>query len=132
MGKGGKNFETHSTEQTTTTNDESVKRQFTWDEVRQHSTKKDRWFVIDNRVYDVSKWVKHPGGQMVLNHYAGQDATEAFNAFHPDIKRVEKYLKPFYVGDLRKDQDKSNNNDDQELKADFEKIRQKAISKVNY
>lgn len=130
MGKGGKNSETHTTEQPTTTNDESnSKRQFTWDDVRQHSTKKDRWFVIDNRVYDVSKWMKHPGGQMVLNHYAGQDATEAFNAFHPDIKRVEKYLKPFYLGDLRKDQEKSIENDDQALKADFEKIRQKAISK---
>jgi cytochrome b involved in lipid metabolism len=51
------------------------KRQFTWKEVRQHSNKKDRWLVIDNRVYDVTKWLKHPGGQTVLNHYAGQDAS---------------------------------------------------------
>lgn len=73
MGKGGKDWETHAAEQPTT--NEPTKRQFTWDEVRQHSTKKDRWFVIENRVYDVSKWMKHPGGQMVLTHYAGQDAT---------------------------------------------------------
>ena len=51
------------------------KRQLTWKEIRQHSNKKDRWLVIDNRVYDVTKWLKHPGGQMVLNHYAGQDAS---------------------------------------------------------
>lgn len=51
------------------------KIEFTWDEIRCHSKKSDRWLVIDNRVYDVTKWLKHPGGQMVLNHYAGQDAS---------------------------------------------------------
>ena len=54
---------------------ERGKRQYTWEEIRRHSKKTDRWLVIDKRVYDVTRWVKHPGGQVVLNHYAGQDAT---------------------------------------------------------
>jgi cytochrome b involved in lipid metabolism len=86
------------------------KRQFTWEEICRHSNKKDRWIVIDTRVYDVTKWLKHPGGQKVLNHYAGQDASvrmrnikksildvfffqEAFHAFHPEMSHVQKYLK---------------------------------------
>jgi cytochrome b involved in lipid metabolism len=50
-------------------------RQFAWKEIYRHSNKKNRWIVINNRVYDVTKWLKHPGGQMVLKHYAGQDAS---------------------------------------------------------
>ena len=57
------------------------KSQFTWEEIYRHSNKKDRWIVIDNRVYDVTKWLKHPGGQMVLNHYAGQDASVRMRIF---------------------------------------------------
>lgn len=54
---------------------DSGKSQYTWEEIRRHSKKTDRWLVIDKRVYDVTRWVKHPGGQVVLNHYAGQDAS---------------------------------------------------------
>jgi fatty acid desaturase 2 (delta-6 desaturase) len=83
MGKGDKNWNTDSLIDDQQLNpskpilneNEIGKRQFTWEEVRRHSDKKDRWLVIDNRVYDVTKWSKHPGGQMVLNHYAGQDAS---------------------------------------------------------
>lgn len=57
------------------TNPLANRKIITWEEIRQHSTKKDRWIVIDKRVYDITRWVKHPGGQVLLNHYAGQDAT---------------------------------------------------------
>lgn len=79
MGRGGKNSETHSEvtnpSSETLADPEPIKGQFTWEEIRRHSSKNDRWLVIDQRVYDVTKWLKHPGGQMLLNHYAGQDAT---------------------------------------------------------
>ena len=75
MGKGSKNFDppTIVDEQNSPTTTKG--QEYTWEEIRQHSTKKDRWLVINKRVYDVTRWLKHPGGQMVLNHYAGQDAT---------------------------------------------------------
>jgi len=32
--------------------------------------------VIDDYVYDVTSWSKkHPGGSILLGHFAGQDAT---------------------------------------------------------
>jgi len=89
MGRGGKNLDpllpvddeqqepsimtTPSTKVLTNGNN---KRQYTWNEIRSHSNnRKTRWLVIDKRVYDVARWTKHPGGQVVLKHYTGQDAT---------------------------------------------------------
>jgi predicted heme/steroid binding protein len=83
MGRGSKNWETHSvvanqpqeSSNPILNENEIVKGQFTWEEIRRHSTKNDRWLVIDGRVYNITNWLKHPGGQMLLNHYAGQDAS---------------------------------------------------------
>ena len=79
MGRGSKNWETHPVvadqSQDSSNQNEIIKGQFTWEEIRRHSTRKDRWIVIDDRVYNITNWLKHPGGQMLLNHYAGQDAT---------------------------------------------------------
>ncbi|KAK2100356.1 hypothetical protein P7K49_021704 [Saguinus oedipus] len=51
-------------------------RYFTWDEVAQRSGCKERWLVIDRKVYNVSEFTRrHPGGSRVISHYAGQDAT---------------------------------------------------------
>ena len=90
MSRGGKNwdssliFDGHQQESSTTTttsnspvttSNKNGKRQCTWNEIHSHSNKTDRWIVIDNQVYDVTRWVKHPGGQSLLNQYAGQDAT---------------------------------------------------------
>lgn len=86
MGKGGKNSEStlldndgkkqqgsRSNPKTSANTDDL--RQYTWNEIGQHASKTDRWLVIDKRVYDITRWTKHPGGQNVLKHYAGQDAT---------------------------------------------------------
>jgi len=86
MGKGGKNYDPLAlvddqqqnesmTKPSSPIANDNDKRQYTWNEIRRHSNKKDRWIVIDKRVYDVTRWTKHPGGQMLLNHYAGQDAS---------------------------------------------------------
>lgn len=86
MGQGGKNSEltlldndgekqqgSRSNPKTSANIDDL--RQYTWNEIGQHASKTDRWLVIDKRVYDITRWTKHPGGQNVLKHYAGQDAT---------------------------------------------------------
>ena len=71
MGKGGN---VNSNEEETRT-----KRSFTWDEVRQHKDRGNRWLVIDNDVYDITQWQhKHPGGAKILGHYAGEDASVRF------------------------------------------------------
>ena len=71
-----------TTSNSTIINNEPEKRQYTWEEIRRHSNKKDRWIVIDNHVYDITNWVKHPGGQTLLNYAAGQDASVSQKYIH--------------------------------------------------
>lgn len=41
--------------------------------------------IVCDKVYDLTKWAKfHPGGELVLKHLAGKDATDATIAFHPE------------------------------------------------
>ncbi|TPP60974.1 Cytochrome-b5 reductase [Fasciola gigantica] len=74
---------------------------FSWEEIEKHSSVADRWIVLEKKVYDVTKWQnRHPGGRKIIGHYATQDATEAFLAFHKDIETTKKFLKPYYIGDV--------------------------------
>ncbi len=51
-------------------------REFTWDEVRQHKARGDRWVVVNGDVLDITQWQhKHPGGAKILGHFAGENAT---------------------------------------------------------
>ncbi|KAL8182872.1 UNVERIFIED_CONTAM: Fatty acid desaturase 1 [Gekko kuhli] len=83
-----------------------ARRFFTWAEValrtgRTPPHEEERWLVVDRKVYDVSRFhLRHPGGSRVIRHYAGQDATDAFMAFHLDKGQVSKYLKPLLIGEL--------------------------------
>eukprot|EP01066_Platyproteum_vivax_P012851 Platyproteum_vivax@DN5839_c0_g1_i1.p1 len=48
---------------------------------------------IFDRIYDVTHFIrKHPGGG-VIRYYAGQDATDAFQAFHQRSEKAEKFLR---------------------------------------
>lgn len=48
--------------------------------------------LIKGKYYDVTEFKeRHPGGHIIC-YYLGQDATEAFNAFHARSSKVEKYL----------------------------------------
>ncbi|WFD22472.1 [pyruvate dehydrogenase (acetyl-transferring)]-phosphatase [Malassezia equina] len=75
-------------------------RQITFAEVCQHKTEESLWIVIDNKVYDVTKFLtEHPGGDEVLLTEACKDATEPFeDVGHSEDAR--KTLKTFYIGDL--------------------------------
>ena len=54
------------------------------EEIGRHNKPDDLWLVVDNRVYDVSKWAKHhPGGHLCMENVAGADATDAFENYHP-------------------------------------------------
>eukprot|EP00057_Strongylocentrotus_purpuratus_P017205 XP_011671679.1 PREDICTED: fatty acid desaturase 2-like [Strongylocentrotus purpuratus] len=79
----------------------------TWDEVKKHDgkTMKEKWLVVDDQVYDITQWSKrHPGGYKVITHYAGQDGTEAFTAFHNDEEFVRKHMKAIHIGQIMEDQ----------------------------
>ena len=54
-------------------------RKITPEELQQHATAKDCWFVIDGIVYDVTKYQDtHPGGNAVMVEHAGKDCTSNF------------------------------------------------------
>ncbi|CAN0395297.1 unnamed protein product [Ascophyllum nodosum] len=70
---------------------------FSMEEVQKHRTPTDAWMVYKNKVYDVSGWHEHPGGNVIFTH-AGDDFTDIFAAFHPPTAYA--VLEPFYIGDL--------------------------------
>ena len=48
--------------------------------MNKHNTEEDLWLVLEQQVYDMSKY-QHPGGFPILKDFAGgiQDAQEAFD-----------------------------------------------------
>ncbi|KAK2917775.1 acyl-CoA 6-desaturase [Channa argus] len=100
---------------------------YTWQEVQSHSSRSDQWVVIDRKVYNVTQWAKrHPGGFRVLSHYAGEDATEAFTAFHINPKFVQKYMKPLLVGELASTEPSHDRNKNAAVIRDFHALRTEA------
>jgi len=79
-----------------------MSKEFTYAEVSEHSSKKDLFVVIHDKVYNASSFVdEHPGGEEVLLDVGGQDATEAFeDVGHSDEAR--EILEPLLVGSLKR------------------------------
>jgi fatty acid desaturase len=65
-------------------------------ELASHCEGDDLWVAVDQKVYDVSEWVRvHPGGRALLANVGGQDVSALFHAFHLNIgssKRAHKLL----------------------------------------
>ncbi|KAK6472898.1 acyl-CoA (8-3)-desaturase [Huso huso] len=97
---------------------------YTWPEVQLRSGREEKWLVIDRKVYNISEFCKrHPGGVRVISHYAGQDATDAFTAFHIDKQLVGRYLKPLLIGELAPGQPSVEPNKSLSITEDFRELR---------
>ncbi|KAL8824156.1 MAG: hypothetical protein Q9191_005260 [Dirinaria sp. TL-2023a] len=74
----------------------------TYSEVSGHSSKKDLYLVVHDKVYNATTFIdEHPGGEEVLLDVGGQDATEAFeDVGHSDEAR--EILQGLLVGDLKR------------------------------
>ncbi|XP_016324433.1 fatty acid desaturase 2-like [Sinocyclocheilus anshuiensis] len=98
---------------------------YTWEEVQKHTKSGDQWIVVERKVYNVSQWVKrHPGGLRIIGHYAGEDATDAFNAFHPNLQLVRKYMKPLLIGELEASEPSQDRQKNGALVEDFRALRE--------
>ncbi|XP_030645881.1 acyl-CoA 6-desaturase [Chanos chanos] len=99
---------------------------YTWEEVQKHTKKGDQWLVIERKVYNISEWAKrHPGGLRIIGHYAGEDATDAFTAFHPDLTFVRKYLRPLLLGELADTEPGQDREKNASVVQDFRALREK-------
>ncbi|XP_005408195.1 PREDICTED: fatty acid desaturase 3 isoform X2 [Chinchilla lanigera] len=100
---------------------------FRWEQIRAHSLPGDKWLVIERRVYDISKWAqRHPGGSRLIGHHGAEDATEAFHAFHQDLRFVRKFLRPLLIGELAPEEPGQDGPQDARLIEDFRALRQAA------
>uniref|UniRef100_A0A8C2AXS9 Fatty acid desaturase 2 n=1 Tax=Cyprinus carpio TaxID=7962 RepID=A0A8C2AXS9_CYPCA len=99
---------------------------YTWEEVQKHTKSGDQWIVVERKVYNVSQWVKrHPGGLRIIGHYAGEDATDAFHAFHPNLQLVRKYMKPLLIGELEASEPSQDRQKNGALVEDFRALRER-------
>lgn len=64
-----------------------MSKQLSTKEIATHkSVEEGLWIIIDNDVYDVTKFIdEHPGGPKILKRVAGKDASKQFwkVTFHP-------------------------------------------------
>mmetsp|Transcript_4276 Transcript_4276/g.5259 ORF Transcript_4276/g.5259 Transcript_4276/m.5259 type:complete len:520 (+) Transcript_4276:71-1630(+) len=69
-------------------------------EVSKHNTQDDCFIIIDNVVYDVTKFAGlHPGGEFLLYELGGLDVTEDFYSLHR-VEVLEKFGPRLKVGVL--------------------------------
>ncbi|NWZ03690.1 FADS2 desaturase, partial [Loxia curvirostra] len=106
-------------------------RFYTWEEIQKHNLRTDKWLVIERKVYNITKWAKrHPGGQRVISHCAGEDATDAFQAFHINPTLVQKFLKPLLIGELAPGEPSQDRDKNSQLVEDFRTLR-KTVEDMN-
>jgi cytochrome b involved in lipid metabolism len=71
-------------------------------EVAKHSTAADCWMIIDNNIYDLTKYQNaHPGGKMNIINYCGKDATVEYKnrgGKGTHSAKADKLLKEYLVG----------------------------------
>ncbi|KAI7862551.1 cytochrome b5-like heme/steroid binding domain-containing protein [Spinellus fusiger] len=73
---------------------------FTYEQVAEHTTMNDLYMVINDKVYDITKFVdEHPGGGEILVDEGGKDATESFNDIGHSPEAI-KMLEAYYIGDV--------------------------------
>ena len=56
---------------------------YTMADVAEHNTEADCWIILDERVYDITRFIHtHPGGAGPIVNMAGKDATDVFANYH--------------------------------------------------
>ncbi|KAJ5777129.1 Cytochrome b5 [Penicillium odoratum] len=79
-----------------------MSQSFTPADVAAYSTvDKGLYIIIDNNVFDVTKFVdEHPGGAKILKRVAGKDASKQFWKYHNESV-LKKYSPKLKVGEVK-------------------------------
>ncbi|OJD19904.1 hypothetical protein AJ78_00098 [Emergomyces pasteurianus Ep9510] len=73
---------------------------FSTDAVASHNKPDNLWIIIDEDVYDLTKFQdEHPGGKKILQRVAGKDASKQFWKYH-NAAILKKYSAQVKVGSL--------------------------------
>jgi len=77
-----------------------MSKTFTVDEVAGHKKPDDLYIIVDQDVYDLTKFQdEHPGGKKILQRVAGKDASKQFWKYHNE-SILKKYQPKLQVGSL--------------------------------
>ncbi len=68
--------------------------------VATHNTASSCWTVINSKVYNLTAYVNHPGGQTAIGTLCGHDGTAAFNGQHSGQYNPASVLSGFQIGVL--------------------------------
>jgi len=75
-------------------------KSFSQSEVSSHSKSDSLWVVVDEDVYDLTKFQdEHPGGKKILQRVAGKDASKQFWKYHNE-GILKKYKAQLHIGSL--------------------------------
>ncbi|ORX83907.1 nitrate reductase [Basidiobolus meristosporus CBS 931.73] len=75
-------------------------KSYSHNEIKEHNKPDDCWVLINEQVYDVTKFIAmHPGGRNSIEINAGSDCTEDFESIHSS--NAHNVLHTFYIGELR-------------------------------
>jgi len=83
-------------------NSENVVPRYTRQDVQDHCDTDSCWIIINNKVYDVTRFLRlHPGGDIILEH-GGCDATCVFKDVGHS-KDAHLMLKEYFIGEVTKE-----------------------------
>ena len=76
---------------------------YTMAQVKANNSAKSCWAVVDDYVYDLTKWINsHPGGPGAIVSLCGTDATASFKAQHQNQAKPAVRLDSYKLGPLQK------------------------------
>lgn len=80
-----------------------TKTGYTMAQVRANNSASNCWSVIDDSVYDLTKWINsHPGGSGAIVGLCGRDGSSTFNSRHGDQSSPRSTLAGYLLGPLEK------------------------------
>lgn len=82
-----------------TREDKIMKKKYSIEEVKKHNKVTDGWMVYENKVYNVTSFIKKHPGALAIKKGLGKDATKIFDAVgHSD--RARRIMNKYLIGRL--------------------------------
>ena len=76
---------------------------YTLAQVKANNSRQSCWTIIDNYVYDLTRWINsHPGGASAILSLCGVDGSAAFNSQHENQSKPALRLDSYKLGPLAK------------------------------